>query len=78
MTDSELHEIENHISRGWHDRKGNDDVQLLFDEVKRLRTVVAEAREHGIEAMREELCECETHQPPCYTCEKAERLKRQG
>lgn len=48
MTDSELHEIENHVSWGWHDDKGNDDVQLLINEVKRLRTVAAEARKEGI------------------------------
>ena len=47
MTDSELHEIENHVSWGWHDDKGNDDVQLLINEVKRLRAVAAEDREKG-------------------------------
>jgi len=47
MTDSELHEIENHISWGWHDDKGNDDVRLLFNEIMRLRAVAAEAREEG-------------------------------
>ena len=56
MTDSELHEIENHVSWGWHDDKGNDDVQLLINEVKRLRAVATEAREkgrkEGIEEMR--------------------------
>jgi len=74
MTDSELLTIKNHIAWGWHDDKGNNDVQQLFDEVMHLRTIAAKSREEGIEAMRKAV---QRHMPMSSKIidELAERLK---
>ena len=53
------------------------------ETAKLLRTVVAEAREEGIEEMQDATCFCEKclipgHRSLCAVCEAAERLKEKG